>query len=714
MKRIAIYGKGGIGKSTISSNLTAALSDNGVRVMQIGCDPKHDSTRLLTSGSRQVTVLDYLKEVPESRRRIGDVVEQGYKGCLCVEAGGPEPGIGCAGRGIISAFDLLNGMGVNSMPMDVMIYDVLGDVVCGGFAVPLRDDYADTVYIVTSGEYMSIYAANNILRGTSNYDPDRIGGIIFNSRGDEEEKERVKRFSDAVGIPIMAEFSRSREFLDAERDGITVVEAFPDSKITGSFRELADGVMDGRKYTARYLSEYELERIVLGRSVEPRKTYAKEEIGIKTVENKRYTSRNISRNEVLHGCAFAGASGVAASITGLTTVLHSPRSCAQYSLQMTANSVRRAMVTTGIPIPAFADPTVHCTDMDESSMIFGGADVLEKKLDDLISSGNGNIAVITSCPSGIIGDDVSMAVRRIRTIHPEATIALLQEDGNINGDFMQGVIDASIGLMNDFSEKGLEKKKNSVNLVGVKTGATNCRVTVDMIRNILKGMDVDLNCVCVGNTDIRDLKDMSAAELSILLYPDRFALMLRDFLIDEYDLEFTENVIRPGLKGTIRWILEIASRFGKEKKAEKVIEGLKRGYEERMAPLRRDLKGRSIYVVGNHKDINWIMETVEGAGMIPVGTVVVDLSDHLKDYDVDVDYKFEMVGQEEMDPVMDDIRKKDPDIILSTYPLGLNTRGEECFIPTAPDPGPYSGPEMARSWIRKLNAPEEEGWRKDV
>ena len=204
MVRIAVYGKGGIGKSTMSSNLTAALSDNGYKVLQIGCDPKHDSTRLLLGGEVKSTILDYMKDTPPGERRLDDVVSEGYKGCLCAEAGGPEPGVGCAGRGIISSFDLLNDLGIDSIERDVTLYDVLGDVVCGGFAVPLRNEYAEVIYIVSSGEFMSIYAANNILKGICNYDPDRVGGIIFNSRGDPEEDNRIRKFSEAVDIPIVA------------------------------------------------------------------------------------------------------------------------------------------------------------------------------------------------------------------------------------------------------------------------------------------------------------------------------------------------------------------------------------------------------------------------------------------------------------------------------------------------------------------------------
>ena len=313
-RKIAIYGKGGIGKSTVSSNLTAALSDMGIKVLQIGCDPKHDSTRALIGGTVQNTVLDYLKEVRPEDRKLGDVVSEGYKGCLCVEAGGPEPGVGCAGRGIITAFDLLERLGSGEVDSDITLYDVLGDVVCGGFAVPLRNDYADTVYIVTSGEFMAIYAANNILRGTANYNPDRIGGIIFNSRGDPEEDSRVERFSEAVGIPIVARIPRSPIFMEAEQRGATVIEAFPDSEIAGTFRNLAHAVIEGKRYHARFLSENELEKLILGRETAKKEKPVHRELNVTGTEFRPYTSKNTAYDEPIHGCAFSGASSVCTSV----------------------------------------------------------------------------------------------------------------------------------------------------------------------------------------------------------------------------------------------------------------------------------------------------------------------------------------------------------------------------------------------------------------
>jgi nitrogenase subunit NifH len=154
MKQIAIYGKGGIGKSTISANLSAAIAAGGVNVMQVGCDPKHDSTRQLLNGQSPPTVLEYMRQTTPDQYAMDDIVSIGYNGVACVEAGGPEPGVGCAGRGILSTFNLLEDLGVRKLNYELILYDVLGDVVCGGFAVPIRNEYADVVYIVTSGEFV--------------------------------------------------------------------------------------------------------------------------------------------------------------------------------------------------------------------------------------------------------------------------------------------------------------------------------------------------------------------------------------------------------------------------------------------------------------------------------------------------------------------------------------------------------------------------------
>ena len=205
IRQIAIYGKGGIGKSTTTQNLTAGLAERGNRVMVVGCDPKADSTRLLLGGLAQKTVLDTLRDIGEDIE-LGDILKEGFKGTRCVESGGPEPGVGCAGRGIITAINQLERLGAYTDDLDYVFYDVLGDVVCGGFAMPIREGKAKEIYIVASGEMMALYAANNISKGIARYARAggvRLGGIICNSRKVDREYELVEAFAKELGTQLI-------------------------------------------------------------------------------------------------------------------------------------------------------------------------------------------------------------------------------------------------------------------------------------------------------------------------------------------------------------------------------------------------------------------------------------------------------------------------------------------------------------------------------
>ncbi|MEN4018727.1 MAG: Ni-sirohydrochlorin a,c-diamide reductive cyclase ATP-dependent reductase subunit [Methanobacterium sp.] len=242
-KRIAIYGKGGIGKSTIVSNIAAAYSED-YNVLVIGCDPKSDTTRTLV-GRRIPTILDILKEKKDVS--VEDVLFEGYGEVQCVESGGPEPGVGCAGRGVIVAMGLLDKLGTFSDDINIIIYDVLGDVVCGGFAVPLREDFADEVYIVTSGEYMALYAANNICKGIKKL-KGNLGGIICNCRGIENELQIVSEFASMVGSKVIGVIPRSGMVQKSEIDAKTVIEKFGESKQADLYRKLAKAVYSNEDF----------------------------------------------------------------------------------------------------------------------------------------------------------------------------------------------------------------------------------------------------------------------------------------------------------------------------------------------------------------------------------------------------------------------------------------------------------------------------------
>ncbi len=244
MLKVAIYGKGGIGKSTVTSNLAAAFANMGKRVIQIGCDPKADSTINLLGGEALRPVMNYMREEDEEPDELSQISKEGYGGILCIETGGPTPGLGCAGRGIIATFQLLEDMELfEHYQPDVVLYDVLGDVVCGGFAAPIREGYADKVLIVTSGEKMALYAANNISNAVRNFEDRsyaRVFGIVLNHRNVEKEKEKVQAFSEKIGVPIVGEIPRSDEIIHWEEQGKTVIEGDASSQISKSFFDLAE------------------------------------------------------------------------------------------------------------------------------------------------------------------------------------------------------------------------------------------------------------------------------------------------------------------------------------------------------------------------------------------------------------------------------------------------------------------------------------------
>ena len=265
LRQIAIYGKGGIGKSTTTQNLTAGLAEAGKKVMIVGCDPKADSTRLLLGGLAQKTVLDTLRTEGEDIS-LDQILKEGFHGIECVESGGPEPGVGCAGRGIITSIGLLESLGAYTEDLDYVFYDVLGDVVCGGFAMPIREGKAKEIYIVASGEMMALYAANNIAKGIQRYAKQggvRLGGIICNSRNVDREIELLKAFAKELGTQLIHFVPRNNIVQRAEIRKKTVIEYKSDADQADEYRALAKKIEENKMFVVpKPMTQERLEEIL--------------------------------------------------------------------------------------------------------------------------------------------------------------------------------------------------------------------------------------------------------------------------------------------------------------------------------------------------------------------------------------------------------------------------------------------------------------------
>jgi nitrogenase iron protein len=716
MPEIAIYGKGGIGKSTIAANISAVLGRGGKKVLQIGCDPKRDSTRFLLHGERIVTALDYLKETSPGQCSLSDLVHIGAFGVHCVEAGGPEPGVGCAGRGILTTFDLLERLGIKENNYDAIIYDVLGDVVCGGFAVPIRRDYAEKVYIVTSGEFMSIYAANNILRGLGNYDlhKGRAGGIIFNSRGLAEEEDRVKRFCDAVGIPLIVRFPRSDLFSDCEREGMCLVEAFPDSDLAGQFADLADRVYSQQElYVSAPLSDEELEDRVLGKKTAPPRKQETVKPDLKTLpQNPEFFSKSLVAREPLHGCAFSGAMSITTQIDDSMSISHGPRSCAHITYQSITSFPRRFLLERGIVLPYGSSPPVVSSEMNEGVMVFGGAEELREKILAAKALHPKIIFVLTTCPAGIIGDD-------IRFVHDfedlSTTIVPVLADGNIQGDYLQGILMAYRETGRALIDKNREAGENTVNIVAEKS-ETNARAeSFQQVKDILDRFDITVNCHFICETTAEEIRNFKRGKLNILAYADYMGRSIRTFLETEFNAEFLDKPFPIGFKESCDWARSIGEYFHRGKaEVDAVIGEYQRRYWNEIDRIRPHLAGKRLMVVAFNQDIDWILQT---AVDLEMEIVFVGIMEYSQDNHFTTDLREhirELRVPYERSRRAEDLLRVQPDLFLTNY--GSSDQKGALYtdtIPLSPTAGFLSGLLFARRWAEIFKMNLKEGWRQD-
>lgn len=724
MKQIAIYGKGGIGKSTVSANLSASLALAGKRVLQIGCDPKHDSTRLLMHGRKITTVLDYIRVTNPLNYKAEDIIFKGWGNVGCVEAGGPTPGVGCAGRGIISTFELLDDLNIKNN-YDIILYDVLGDVVCGGFAVPIRNEYADMVFIVTSGEFLSLYAANNILRGIANYDGERnkIAGIIYNQRNIQDEDGRVMRFARAVGLPVCVKIPRDSRFDISENANMTVMQKFGDSPVSVLFKRLAGEISDGcRLYKAVPLSDEELENVVLNKKIyssvpepapvsESEKTDAQETLPVTDVTSpNRYLSKNIIHDEPLYGCAFNGAAAMSIHLRDAAVIAHSPKNCAYISYQGISSSGRRGLFERGALLPVSLAPNFECTEMNEAEMIFGGIEALTDKVKEVKLKRPRAIIVISSCPAGIIGDDID----RVKYLEEQdMPIVTIKADGNISGDYLQGMLMSYTSLAEKIIKRDVSTVPNTVNVVFEKVLAKNTDSNFKVIENFLYLMDIKVNCRFLCETTFSKLENFLSAPLNLLAYDDYTGKILKKFFTEKYGCEFLDEAFPVGFDETKRWLENVARFFAKEEKAADIIEKNQVLYQREVERLKPVLSGKKLMIITYNHSLDWILKAALDTEMQVVKIGILNYSQDTG-FRTNLGINFNLEEDYNKQKRVDDIHKYAPDILLTNYESSTGS-GEYISdtIPMCPDVGFYSGINMLSRWAKLIKLNLQGEWRND-
>ncbi|HWR40954.1 MAG TPA: nitrogenase component 1 [Patescibacteria group bacterium] len=722
-KEIAIYGKGGIGKSTISANLSAALALKGQRVLQIGCDPKHDSTRLLTHGQKITTVLDYIRVTNPLNYKIEDILFHGFGKVGCVEAGGPKPGVGCAGRGIITTFELLDQFRLKEH-YDITLYDVLGDVVCGGFAVPIRREYADTIFIVTSGEFMALYAANNILRGIRNYDNEekRVAGILYNRRNVENEDARVERFAQAVGLPICTVIPRSDAFTRAEGKNMTVVEHGASGDVKDIFTKLAQEILDEVKlYEAKPLSDEQLELVVLGKKEETSTPAADTTLPsiiakaapaaeIDLSDPNRYLSKSIIRNEPLHGCAFNGAVTMSIHIRDAVILAHSPKSCTYISYQSISSAGRRGLFERGTLLPSAISPNLESTEMTEAEMIFGGMEKLEDKLRTIKQKKTKAIIVVSACPSGIIGDDID----RMKLLsEPNLPVVTIKADGNMAGDYLQGMLMCYTSLAKQIIRRNMPVVQDTVNVVFEKVVAKNTGSNFKIIEALLLQLGVRVNCRFLCETSFDKLEGFCSAPLNLLAYKDYTGKILADFFAREYGSTFLEQAFPVGFAETEDWLRSVAAFFGKPELAETIIAQREEQYSREAEALKPTLKGKRLMIITYNHELDWILQAALDVGIEVVKIGVLNFSQD-EGFRTNLGVPLPIEENYDRNHRVRDLEHYRPDILLTNYSSSI--AGEVCVadtIPMCPDVGFDSGLQLTKRWARLLKLNLQGEWKQD-
>ncbi len=685
--RIAIYGKGGIGKSTISSNLSFSLSSLGKKVLQIGCDPKADSTRSLLKGKAQRTVTEYMMDVPPSRRDLKDVVNIGAGGVMCIEAGGPRPGVGCAGKGIVGMFQTLSKMDVESLGHDFTIYDVLGDVVCGGFAVPMRPEYSDAIIIVTSGEYMSLFAANNILKGSLSFEESRgrIIGIVLNRRGIDGEDRLVESFSESAGIPIICRVGRSEIFRAAESEGLTVSEMYPGSDESKSFRELASLLISfdaGRCVSPTPLTDSQLDRLYSAGALGERGSFESEE----NKSGQKSAPAAVRPRRIGKGPVSAVLEG--AKVSDIPVVIHGTDSCGYTMLsEISSERIKHHSHDKEAFVPS--GDNIVCSSMTACSAIFGGNQNLRDVLAPLAEE-NDVVLVISTCLPGMIGDDAKRVIDEIADGNP-GKIILYVDANRVDSGF-----DAHIEVIRALSElidTGIEPMKHCVNVIDDTFIELNKGRNRRYVDSLVSELGLISGPGFLSDCSVRNIIGLRRFGTAVLGDGRRDNLIVKEIL-ESKGIEFMELPLPKGIEETARWIESLSGITGEDYSA--AVSRIASEFGSAAARYSPDLEGKSICIVSwDPKEDAWMADALSECGCSIQFRSLGPKSDVR--YDVRTDCSMKSVA-EAIDAGSFDA------VIDMTDSLGNGLRIDSCYTHR-------SSIDAMRSVWKYLKSSHKQGWK---
>jgi len=659
---------------------------------------------------------------------LNNVLYTGYKGIKCIECGGPEPGIGCAGRGVIRMVDLLRDHGLNTDEFDYVFFDVLGDVVCGGFAVPMRDGYASEVYIVTSGEYASIYAANNIARGLKRFSATRgkLAGVIGNERGTKRERELIINFARMIGTEMTAFIPRSELILEAELSLKTVIEYAPDSGLANAFRSLADAIESNQKATMPtpvaedeledYVSEYIFGSKPVRHPASPPSSLhspknVAEPVKVLKKENEARpltkSDGDCAKRKPVYGCALAGAYTVISQIKDAVAIMDSPRGCAFTCLCIDVGAA--SVLDRDETVP----PNLLCINMSDRDAVFGS----ERSLEESVLGVSRRISpkavfLITSCPSGIIGNDILGIAERLRSENIDAVP--VATDGVIGGDFYTGMATAYNIVAEHFIDDRVEAQGNSVNLIGEQSLSTVTDRNYAELEKIIHGLGLKINCRFVRNASVEQLRNFKRATLNIPVGEGPVVGELIDRFRSRYGVDKADLPLPYAFQQTSEFTRILSSKFGKEKEGEKIISQARIRYESELAKLKSRFSGKKVLVSSYTNNIDWLISTLLDLDVKVQKVCLFGTPYYKSRFSSEYGGKNEMefgCTMERFDRYIAEIK---PDLVLAnTEPKRIAHNVQYGVFPASPAQGFLSGIEYARRWASNFSVPFTEGWRYD-